>query len=43
MLTAVATITFSKQKGVITKQGKLLYEDSHETFVEYQMQALASI
>ena len=29
VLIAVATITFSKQKGAATKQGQLLYEGSH--------------
>ena len=31
---AMATITFSKQKGAATKRGRLLYEDGHLSFVE---------
>ena len=34
-LIAAASITFSKQKGVATKQGQLLYEGGHQTFVEH--------
>ena len=34
-LIAMATITFHKQNIAATKQGQLLYERGHLTFVEY--------
>ena len=32
---AADSITFSKEKGVATKQGQLLYKGGHQTFVEH--------
>ena len=34
-LIVMDTITFSKPKGIATKQRRLLYEGGHQTFVEY--------